>query len=263
MDGRIIFRRARLVVASLATLLLFVGAASAVVTHEPPAPEPATSVVAQHEVRADVVGLTLAAPQSLDLAAVAAPEPDVAEVAPATTTTTTPPVTTTTAPAPTTTTVPATTTTHTHPPTTTTTAPAPTTTTAPPATTTTAPPPTTTTVASTSDGPPAAHLYLSESEVRALVAKYFPTSEVDKAVLVAKCESGWDAYVTGGSGGKYVGLFQHAGWVWESRAAAAGQAGKPWWDPEANVAVSAWLLNGDDWWHWATCSSWADGQLGG
>jgi hypothetical protein len=243
MDGRIIFRRARLVVASLATLLLFVGAASAVVTHEPSAPEAGTTSVDQHAVRADVVGVTLAAPQALAAAALAEPEPEAAAVAPATTTTTTVPAPTTT------TTVPA-------PTTTTTTAP-------PPTTTTTAPPPTTTTVAPSTGGPPADHLYLSEAEVRALVAAYFPASEVDKAVLVAKCESGWDAYVTGGAGGKYVGLFQHAGWVWDSRAAAAGQAGKPWWDPEANIAVAAWLLDGDNWWHWSTCSSRADEQLGG
>ncbi len=262
MDGRIIFRRARLVVASLATLLLFVGAASAVVTHEPPEPEAGASTVDHDAVRADVVGLTLAAPQSLSYAAVAEVEPEPV-VVPETTTTTAPPTTTTTAPtttttAPSSTAAPAPTTTTTAPP-----PPPPTTTTVPPTTTTTAPPPTTTTVAATSDGPPGDHLYLSESQIRALVAAYFPASEVDKAVLVAQCESGWDAYVTGGSGGKYVGLFQHAGWVWESRAAAAGQAGKPWWDPEANVAVSAWLLNGDDWWHWSNCSSWADGQLGG
>ncbi len=263
MDGRIIFRRARLVVASLATLLLFVGAAAAVVTHDPPAHDTPLPRVAQPEVRADVVGLTLAAPQALAFAEVVDTEPTTVEVAsePAPTTTTTVP------PATTTTTTPPTTTTTTAPPKTTTTTAPPktTTTTAPPTTTTTtAPAPTTTTtVPATSDGPPADHLYLSESEVRALVQQYFPASEVEKAVLVAKCESGWDAFVTGGSGGKYVGLFQHAGWVWESRAAAAGQAGKPWWDPAANVAVSAWLLNGDDWWHWSNCSGWADGQLGG
>jgi hypothetical protein len=95
------------------------------------------------------------------------------------------------------------------------------------------------------------------------VERYFPASEVDKAVLVAQCESNFDANVRGGGGNNYVGLFQHADWVWADRAAKAGFAGADWWDPEANVAVSAWLLNGDDWWHWSNCSSIADSVLGG
>ncbi len=244
MYGRSVIRRARLVVASLATLLLLIGAAAAVVTHEDP-PPPAAAEVDRDAVRAAVVGQTNASrgvypsvilASSADIAddttITAAPAP-VAAAAPSTTsstTTTTAPTTTTAAPATTTTTAPPTTTT------TTTTPPATTTTTVAP-TTTTVPATTTTTVATATD--PSGRNVLSEGQVRALVAKYFPASEVDKAVLVAKCESGFDANVRGGSGNGYVGLFQHAASVWEARAAKAGMAGKPWWDPEANVAAAA------------------------
>lgn len=265
MHGRTLLRRARLVVASLATLLLLMGAAMAVVDDDA-SESPATATAADPAVdgrivRASVVARTDASPGLMPApipfdAETAAVESDPSTTTSApTTTTTAPPTTTTTPPPATAAPAPSTTTTTTAPPTTTTTAPT--------TTTTTAPPTTTTTVAVASDGPPANHLYLSESEVRSLVARYFPASEVDKAVLVAECESNFDAYARGGSGSNYVGLFQHADWAWASRAASAGQAGKPWWDPEANVAVSAWLLNGDDWWHWSKCSSWADGQLGG
>jgi outer membrane biosynthesis protein TonB len=255
MDGRLIVRRARVVVASLATLLLLVGASAAVVTHEEP--ESAPSDDEAPVARAAVVGLAGASAELHFDDVEPAPAPSAAIVAEPTTTTTAPPpepTTTTTAPPPeptTTTTAPP------PPPTTTTTAPPP------PPTTTTAPPTTTTTEAVVASTDPTGSNFLSEAQVRSLVERYFPASEVDKAVLVAQCESNFDANARGGSGDNYVGLFQHADWVWADRAAKAGFAGADWWNPEANVAVSAWLLNGDDWWHWSNCSSKADAQLGG
>ncbi len=134
----------------------------------------------------------------------------------------------------------------------------PTTTTRPPTTTepptTTTEPPSTTTPAT---GP------LSEAAMRSLAASYFPAAEVEKAVLVAKCESGWNADVVS-SNGLYGGLFQHAFSHWESRAASAGWAGADIFDPAANTAVAARLLEGSSWdSHWPFCSGWADGQLGG
>jgi hypothetical protein len=180
----------------------------------------------------------------------------------ATTTTARP---TTTTNAPTTTTEPPPTTT-TEPPTTTTTAPTTTTTTEPPTTTTTAPttttttePPTTTTTTSPSSGP------LSESEMRALASLYFPTVELDKAVLVARCESGWNPSAIGYVHGvaTYGGLFQHSFTYWDARAASAGWAGASIYAASANTAVSAWLVARDGWGHWPWCSTWADGQLGG
>jgi hypothetical protein len=103
---------------------------------------------------------------------------------------------------------------------------------------------------------------LSEGQLRALVEARFPASEVEKAMLVADCESNFDANAYNPAG-PYVGLFQHALSAWDQRAVSAGVAGSPWWDPAANVAVTAWLLEAGGWGHWPWCSSWADGQLGG
>ncbi len=159
-----------------------------------------------------------------------------------TTTTTVPPTTTTTAA-------------RVAPTTTTQAPPATTTTTAPPETTTTQAPPATTTTTVPSSNP------LSENEMRALASLYFPDG-VDKAVLVARCESGYDpsAY---NLDGPYGGLYQHSVTYWDSRAASAGWAGASIYDADANTAVTAWLVARDGWGHWPWCSTWADAQLGG
>jgi hypothetical protein len=98
--------------------------------------------------------------------------------------------------------------------------------------------------------------------MRALASLYFPAEELDKAVLVARCESGYDpaAY---NPAGPYAGLYQHSFTYWDSRAASAGWAGASIYDASANTAVTAWLVARDGWGHWPWCSTWADGQLGG
>ncbi|MGZ5382570.1 MAG: hypothetical protein ACXWH0_01100 [Acidimicrobiia bacterium] len=156
----------------------------------------------------------------------------------------------------TTTTAPPTTTTAAKTTTTTTARPAATTTTTAPPTTTLPPEPTTATTAPPSGDP------LTENEMRTLASQYFPGAEVDKAVLVARCESNYDpsAY---NPAGPSVGLYQHRLTYWDSRAASAGWAGAGPFDAAANTAVTAWLVARDGWGHWPYCSSWADGQLGG
>jgi len=98
--------------------------------------------------------------------------------------------------------------------------------------------------------------------MRALASLYFPAEEVDKAVLVARCESNLDpsAY---NPDGPYGGLYQHSLAYWDGRATSAGWSGASIYDAAANTAVSAWLVARDGWGHWPWCSSWADGQLGG
>ena len=96
-----------------------------------------------------------------------------------------------------------------------------------------------------------------------LAARYFPPEEVEKAVLVAWCESEYDpnAY---NSAGPYGGLYQQLISDWDRRAILAGWAGYSVFDAEANTAVSAWLLAQTSWeTQWPSCSAWADGQLGG
>jgi hypothetical protein len=98
--------------------------------------------------------------------------------------------------------------------------------------------------------------------MRALAARFFPAEEVDKAVLVAKCESGFNPMAYNPAG-PYGGLFQHLETAWTSRASAAGYPGASIFDPEANTAAAYLLWSSSGWSPWPSCSSWADGQLGG
>jgi hypothetical protein len=99
--------------------------------------------------------------------------------------------------------------------------------------------------------------------MRELAARFFPAEEVDKAVLVAECESGFNPAARS-SNGLYGGLFQHLISDWDRRATLAGWSGSSIFDAEANTAVSAWLLSKASWeTQWPSCSAWADGQLGG
>ena len=79
---------------------------------------------------------------------------------------------------------------------------------------------------------------------------YFEPHDVDTALRVAQCESNLDPTAVNPSG-LHGGLFQHAISAWDSRATAAGWAGASIFDPEANTAVSAWLVEVDGWWHWS------------
>jgi len=97
--------------------------------------------------------------------------------------------------------------------------------------------------------------YLSESEVRELVSRYFRPADVNRAVRVAWCESSFNPNSINPTSGA-SGLFQHLPQYWADRSAAAGFAGADIFDPEANVAVAAWLLYEfpGGWSHW-TCNA--------
>ena len=83
---------------------------------------------------------------------------------------------------------------------------------------------------------------------RPLVAVYFPAEDVERAICLVAYESGGDPNATNSTSGA-AGLFQHLPRYWSERSAAAGWAGASIYDPEANVAVAAWLrLSG--WQHW-------------
>ena len=184
--------------------------------------------------------------------------PTVATVPPPPTTTLPPPPATTvaptTAPPPRRETAPAAATT-TRPPArtaTTTTAPPTTTTTAPPTTTTTAAPTTTTTAAPAAGG---------DSEVedwRPLVEQYFPPDRVEEALRVMWCESRGNPTVVNDVSGA-AGLFQFVPNTWGWASAEAGWAGASVFDPEANIASAAWLVQvsidtnhaGGAWGHWS------------
>ncbi len=91
---------------------------------------------------------------------------------------------------------------------------------------------------------------------RPLVEKYFPDRLVEEALRVMRCESNGDPLIIN----RYSaasGLFQHLPYYWLSRSARAGWEGSDIFDPEANIAVAAWLVRatenggGDSWSHWS------------
>ncbi len=194
--------------------------------------------------------------------------PDALSVTPltvgATTTSTTTTSTTTTTQAPTTTTThvhaeptTTTTTTHVHAESTTTTTHGH----AEPTTTTTAPPDatTTTTEAAESTTTSAAPAPAGVEQWRGLVAAYFPADRVEEALRVMHCESKGDPNARNPYSGA-AGLFQFMPRTWGWASAEAGFDGASVYDPEANVAGAAWLVEHSiatghsrgAWGHW-TC----------
>ncbi len=91
---------------------------------------------------------------------------------------------------------------------------------------------------------------LASLEIRTLVEAYFLPQYVDDALNVAWCESKYDPDAANPTSSAR-GLFQHLGRYWPERSAQAGWAGASILDPEANIAVAAWLSKGgSDWSHW-------------
>lgn len=84
---------------------------------------------------------------------------------------------------------------------------------------------------------------------RPLVALYFPEDRVDWALRIIACESGGDPLAKNPHSSA-SGLFQHLARLWPERAAQAGFAGADVFDPVANIAVAAWLLDNGGTSHW-------------
>lgn len=75
---------------------------------------------------------------------------------------------------------------------------------------------------------------------RSLVEQYFRPEDVPWAMAVMGCESGGNPNAKNPDS-TASGLFQHLASFWPERAVKAGWAGADIFDPEANVAVAAWL----------------------
>ena len=85
---------------------------------------------------------------------------------------------------------------------------------------------------------------------RPLVSAYFGPGEVERALRVIYCESSGDPGAKNPRSSA-SGLFQHLARFWTERSVDAGWAGADIFDPEANVAVAAWLVyQGGGWSHW-------------
>ena len=83
---------------------------------------------------------------------------------------------------------------------------------------------------------------------RPLAERYFG-SAWPKALCIISFESGGNPNAKSRSG-TYRGLFQQSNRYWAGRAESAGWGGANIYDPEANIAVSAWLVNNGGWGHW-------------
>lgn len=89
--------------------------------------------------------------------------------------------------------------------------------------------------------------WLSEVEVRALVAAYFTAKDINKAVRVAWCESRFNPQSSDLRTGA-IGIFHHLPRYWAERSTAAGFPGAQATDPEASIAAAAWAVyNGGGW----------------
>ena len=84
---------------------------------------------------------------------------------------------------------------------------------------------------------------------RPIVAAYFPEDRIDWALRIIECESHGDPLARNPAS-TASGLFQHLAGLWGERAAAAGWAGSDIFDPFANIAVAAWLLDTGGPGHW-------------
>ncbi len=85
---------------------------------------------------------------------------------------------------------------------------------------------------------------------RPLVEAHFAPTDVARALRVIGCESSGDPDAKNPRSSA-SGLFQHLGRFWPERSVKAGLAGADIFDPEANVAVAAWLVyQGGGWSHW-------------
>lgn len=85
---------------------------------------------------------------------------------------------------------------------------------------------------------------------RPIVEIYFEPGHVDRALRVIRCESNGDPWAKN-PGSTASGLFQHLASQWDTRAERAGWGHADVFDPEANIAVAAWLVyEGGGWGHW-------------
>ena len=90
---------------------------------------------------------------------------------------------------------------------------------------------------------------------RPLVTAYFHPEDVGLVLCLIAKESGGNPNADNPQSSA-SGLMQHLYRLWPDRSVAAGWPGASIWDPEANIAVGAWLAyEGGGWGHWVTYES--------
>lgn len=96
------------------------------------------------------------------------------------------------------------------------------------------------------------HGWLSEMQVRALVAKYFRPEDINRAIRVAWCESRFNPTSTNPETGG-TGLFHHLPEFWPQRTTAAGFPNAEPTDVEASVAAAAYAVYNEGGWAVFNC----------
>lgn len=89
---------------------------------------------------------------------------------------------------------------------------------------------------------------------RPVVTDYFPEDRIDWALSIIACESHGDPLAKNPTSSA-SGLFQHLASLWDERSTKAGWAGTDVFDPLANIAVAAWLLDNGGPGHWVCKAS--------
>ncbi len=97
----------------------------------------------------------------------------------------------------------------------------------------------------------------SVEQWRPLVEQYFPAERVQEAISVMACESGGNPNAKNPTS-TATGLFQFLTGTWAWSSVSAGWSGYSRLNPEANIAVAAWLVErsvrtnhpGGAWGHW-------------
>ena len=84
---------------------------------------------------------------------------------------------------------------------------------------------------------------------RPLVTQYFQPNDVEWALAIIQCESSGNPNALH-PGSLASGLMQHLQRYWADRSARAGWSGASVFDPEANIAVGAWLYYTGGPGHW-------------
>ncbi len=84
---------------------------------------------------------------------------------------------------------------------------------------------------------------------RPVVDMYFPDDRVDWALRIMECESRGEPDAKNPNSSA-SGLFQHLARLWPDRAEAAGFGDSDVFEPFANIAVAAWLLENGGPSHW-------------
>jgi hypothetical protein len=92
----------------------------------------------------------------------------------------------------------------------------------------------------------------AEALIRCAVERWPVPGGAEKAISVARCESG--LWYRSGAGSGYVGIYQHSVYYWPDRAAAYGFAGFDPLNGRANIMVAIQYAHEHGWGAWSGCA---------